>query len=67
MTSAGRLDGIELVRVSLALATPWRTALGAYRERDVVLVRAVTGAAEGWGECCAPADPTYTSEYVEGA
>jgi o-succinylbenzoate synthase len=33
----------------------------------VLLLRAVTDEAEGWGECVAMADPLYSSEYVEAA
>ncbi len=64
---AYRLEGIELVRVRLPLAAPWRTPLGTISERSVVLVRAVVDGAEGWGECVAQPEPTYTSEYEEGA
>ncbi len=61
------LTGIELRRVSLPLVTPFRTAHGDDRERDVLLVRVVTDDGHGWGECAAPARPSYTSEYVDGA
>ncbi len=44
------------------------TAHGTTTERDVLLVRAVRDdGVEGWGECAAPGEPTYTSEYVDGA
>jgi O-succinylbenzoate synthase len=33
----------------------------------VLLVRVVTAAAEGWGECVAMTDPLYSSEYVDAA
>lgn len=67
MTAAGRLEGIELRRARLPLVAPWRTALGTVRVRDVLLVRAAFADGEGWGECVAMADPTYSPEYVEGA
>lgn len=35
--------------------------------RDVLLVRVATSEGEGWGECAALGEPTYTSEYVAGA
>ena len=54
---------IELRRVHLPLRTPFQTPHGTVAERDVLLVRAGLG----WGECAAPAEPTYTSEYVDGA
>src|SRR5439155_7579818 len=35
--------------------------------RDILLVRALTPDAEGWGECVALAEPSYSYEYVEMA
>jgi O-succinylbenzoate synthase len=59
---------LELRRVSLPLVAPFATAHGVTTERDVLLVRAIRDdGVEGWGECAAPAEPTYTSEYVDGA
>jgi len=46
-----RLEGIELVRVDLALRRPVATSVGTHRERPVVYARVVTDRAEGWGEC----------------
>jgi o-succinylbenzoate synthase len=60
----GRLD---LVRIRLPLIRPWTTAAGTVSEREVLLVRVELGGAVGWGECVAQAEPTYTSEYVDGA
>ena len=62
-----RLTGIELRRVALPLVAPFRTSFGVERDRDVLLVRVVTGDAEGWGECVAAAEPRYSSEYADGA
>lgn len=61
------LTGIELRRVSLPLVTPFRTALGEDRERDILVVRVATEDGQGWGECAAPRQPSYSSEYVDGA
>jgi o-succinylbenzoate synthase len=63
----GRLEGVELRRLMLPLAAPWRTALGTVTARDVLLVRAVFAAGEGWGECVAMGQPIYSQEYVHGA
>jgi o-succinylbenzoate synthase len=60
------LEAVEMRRLRLPLVTPFRTAFATYTERQVLLLRAVTGAGEGWGECAALADPGYTSEYVDG-
>ncbi|AGL16836.1 o-succinylbenzoate synthase [Actinoplanes sp. N902-109] len=62
-----RLTGIELRRVRMPLVAPFRTSFATMTGRDVLLVRAVTADAEGWGECVAMADPLYSSEYVEAA
>jgi O-succinylbenzoate synthase len=59
--------GVELRRISLPLVAPFRTSFGTQTSRDVLLVRVVTDAAEGWGECVAMADPFYSSEYVDAA
>ena len=58
---------MELRRVRLPFRTPFRSALGETAARELVLVRVVTAAGEGWGECAALAAPHYTSEYVDGA
>jgi O-succinylbenzoate synthase len=63
----GTLHGFELRRVRLPLVEPWRTAHGVTETRDVLLVRAVYEHAEGWGECVAMGEPTYSAEYTDGA
>jgi o-succinylbenzoate synthase len=63
----GRLEGVELRRLRLPLVEPWRTALGTMSEREVLLVRAVFADTEGWGECVALTEPTYSPEYTDGA
>ena len=62
-----RLEGIELRRIRMPLVAPFRTSFGTESDRDILLVRAVTDEAEGWGECVAMADPRYSSEYAEAA
>jgi O-succinylbenzoate synthase len=64
---AARVREIELRRVRLPLVRPFRTALGVDRERDALVVRIATETGEGWGECVAPKEPGYTSEWVGGA
>ena len=63
--TGSRLEAVELRRVRLPLTAPFRASHGTEVVRDVLLLRATTGAGEGWGECGAPAEPTYTSEYTE--
>lgn len=62
-----KLTGIELRRVSMPLVAPFRTSFGVQTGRDVLLLRAVTDEAEGWGECVAMTDPLYSPEYVDAA
>jgi o-succinylbenzoate synthase len=62
-----KVTGFELRRVGMPLVSPFRTSFGTEHSRDVLLVRAVTEDAEGWGECVAMAEPLYSSEYVDGA
>jgi O-succinylbenzoate synthase len=66
-TQTVKLTGFELRRISIPLVSPFRTSFGVATGRDVLLVRAVTDAAEGWGECVAMADPLYSPEYVDAA
>lgn len=61
------ITAVELRRIRLPFRTPVRTATGTTAVRDVLLVRVDTTGGEGWGECAALAEPTYTSEYVDGA
>jgi O-succinylbenzoate synthase len=62
-----KLTGIELRRISMPLVAPFRTSFGVQTGRDVLLLRAVTDTAEGWGECVAMGDPLYSPEYVDAA
>jgi o-succinylbenzoate synthase len=62
-----KLEAVELRRIKLALVAPFETSFGVQTERDILLLRAITDAGEGWGECVAGEEPTYSSEYVEGA
>jgi len=62
-----RITSVELRRVRLAFLAPIRTAAGTSAVRDLLLVKVETITGEGWGECAALSEPTYTAEYVEGA
>ena len=68
----GRVERVELRRIALPLVAPFRTSFGVERERDILLVRvqwrdADGNVTEGWGECVALTEPTYSPEYVDGA
>src|SRR2546423_7493315 len=62
-----KLIAVELRRIGLPLVSPFRTSFGTQTERDILLVRAVTPDGEGWGECVALSEPTYSPEYVDMA
>lgn len=62
-----KLEAVELRRIRLSLVAPFETSFGVQTERDVLLLKAVTSVGEGWGECVAGEEPTYSSEYVDGA
>jgi o-succinylbenzoate synthase len=67
------IERVELRRISMPLVAPFRTSFGSQTERDILLVRVdlepVGGGdrVEGWGECVALSEPSYSPEYVEGA
>ena len=70
------LVGFELVRALVPLRKPWVSGAGSFSQRDSLLVRATVrrhdgpgGAveAEGWGECTALPEPTFSAEYTAGA
>src|SRR4051812_17797854 len=65
--AAMRVDGVELRRITLPLVAPFRTFHGVERDRHAVLVRVLTDGPDGWGECVAMTEPTYTSEFADGA
>jgi o-succinylbenzoate synthase len=62
-----KLEAVELRRIKLPLVAPFETSFGVQTERDVLLLRAFTDHGDGWGECVAGEEPTYSSEYVDGA
>ena len=66
-----RIEAIRLHRVRMPLVEAWHAAHGVETDRELVLV-SVAGAAngsvtEGWGECGALAEPTYSPEWTDGA
>jgi o-succinylbenzoate synthase len=61
----------ELREIRLPLVAPFQTSFGTQTSRRILLVRAEVErdgvVTEGWGECVAGDEPTYSSEYVDGA
>lgn len=62
-----QLTHVILHRVQLPLITPFRTSSGRQTMRDALIVQVVGPDTEGWGECVAETEPTYTAEYTNGA
>ncbi|WP_206832127.1 o-succinylbenzoate synthase [Alicyclobacillus fructus] len=57
-----------LHRVSLPLKLPMHTAHGHVREKQAILVQLIDAdGIEGWAECVALAEPTYTEECTDTA
>lgn len=63
-----KVESVELLRLQMQLASPFRTSFGLQTARDVLIV-VVHGAdgPTGYGECVALADPVYNEEYVASA
>ncbi len=62
-----RLEAVELRRVALPLVTPFRTSRGVHTERQALVVRVLTDSGDGWGECVAEPEPSYSPEFLDGA
>ena len=74
MSARFTIRHVELRRIAMPLVTPFRTSFGSQTARDILLVRVVLAdvdrpadTVEGWGECVALSDPSYSPEYVDGA
>lgn len=62
-----KLQAVEMRRIRMALVAPFETSFGVQTERDILLLRVFTDEGDGWGECVAGEEPTYSSEYVDAA
>ncbi|HZQ81459.1 MAG TPA: o-succinylbenzoate synthase [Gaiellaceae bacterium] len=62
-----RLEQVELRRIKLPLVAPFRASIGTFDHRDVLLVHVTADGVDGWGECTAFGEPTYSYEYTDGA
>lgn len=61
------LEDVDLVHVSVPLVRPFVSALATRTTKEALLVHVRTDVGEGWGECAAEPEPTYTEEFLEGA
>lgn len=64
---AVHVEAIDLVTVPMALTTPLQTAAGRRSQREVLLVHVRAAEADGWAECVAEPEPTYSPEFTEAA
>jgi O-succinylbenzoate synthase len=62
-----RIDAVELRVVALPMVAPFVAGHGSVDVRTSVLVHLVGPDGEGWGECAALPDPTYTAEFTDAA
>jgi O-succinylbenzoate synthase len=61
------LEGVELRVLHLPLVSPFTTSFGTETVREVIVARALTPDGDGWGEIVTQREPTYSSEYTQGA
>jgi O-succinylbenzoate synthase len=57
------IQAVELRLVRLPLVRPFRTSLGTDTTKEAILVRVVSDGPDGWGECVAGPDPSYSEEF----
>ncbi|KEP74127.1 O-succinylbenzoate synthase [Microbacterium sp. SUBG005] len=61
------LDAVELRVLHLPLVSPFTTSFGTETVREVIIVTAETPDGRGWGEVVTQSEPSYSSEYTQGA
>ena len=61
------VEAVELRVIALPMVAPFVAAHGTVSSRTSVLVRILGTESEGWGECAALPEPTYSEEFVDGA
>lgn len=62
-----QIEAVEVRTTELALVAQLVTSVGPETSRPVVLVRVLSDMGEGWGECVALTEPTYSEEHAAGA
>ena len=62
-----KIRRIEIRLLDLPLREPFAAPHGTITSRELVVVRIETELGEGWGECSALPEPTYTTEFAAGA
>ncbi len=62
-----KIDRAELREIRLPLREPFAISSGVWSERRVILLRLEGEGVEGWGECVAAEDPSYSPETTDTA
>jgi len=62
-----RLEEVELREIALRLREPFAISSGTRQDRRVLLVVVRGDGVEGWGECVAAEDPSYSEETTDTA
>lgn len=62
-----KLERVEMFRLAMPLVRPFRTSFGIQYDKDVLILRVTTDQGQGWGECVAMGEPSYSSEYVDAS
>jgi len=61
------LDAVDLRVLHMPLVSPFTTSFGTETVREVIIVTAETPEGRGWGEVVTQSEPSYSSEYTQGA
>jgi len=67
VTLDGAAGELTLWRLRMPLVVPFETSFGTQRDKDVLILSINFDGVTGWGECCAPAEPGYSEEYLDSA
>ncbi|WP_031466420.1 o-succinylbenzoate synthase [Sciscionella sediminilitoris] len=62
-----KLESLELRKIAIPRVSAFRTSRGTQSTHHTLLVRMRIDGVEGWGECVAENEPTYSPEYLGGA
>ncbi len=61
-----RVEAVELRQLEIPMVEPLAAAHGVVHSRLSVLVHVMTDVGEGWGECSALNEPTYSGDWSSG-
>lgn len=57
-----KIDRVEVRRLVMQMREPFETSFGREQTKHFLLLRAVSGSSEGWGESVAMSSPVYSEE-----